>query len=157
MSANARDGAPEPTPRPADDRLGSDLLLTDPLGPDLPRGVHRVRSRRATSALASTLERAGWATAVVVLAGAADKAAILEAIASSLAFPAWVGRNWDALDDALRDLTWWPAGDRGWVIVIRGAGRTATLRDRQTLRGVLLTAAARWAATDRPLVVLLRR
>ena len=105
------------------------------------------------------LERAGWAAAVVDLAGAADKSAVLEAFARSLAFPAWVGRNWDALDDALRDLSWWPAGRRGRVIVVRGAGRTAMSapRDRETLPDVLVTAGNRWAVTDTPLVVLLRR
>ena len=145
--------------RRADAWLPAGTPLADPLGPDLPPGVHRVRSRSATSALVPALERAGWAAAVVDLAGAADKSAVLEAFARSLAFPAWVGRNWDALDDALRDLSWWPAGRRGRVIVVRGAGRTAmsTPRDRETLPDVLVTAGNRWAVTDTPLVVLLRR
>jgi hypothetical protein len=43
--------------------------------------------------------------------------------------------------------------------VVRRAGRTAmsTPRDRETLRDVLVTAGNRWAVTDPPLVVLLRR
>jgi hypothetical protein len=93
----------------------------------------------------------------VDLAEAADKAAILEAMGRGLVFPAWVGHNWDALDDALRDLSWWPAGTRGRLIVIRGASRGGSPRDRETLHDVLATAAARWAASGTPLVVLLRR
>lgn len=30
----------------------------------------------------------------------------LEAIARALEFPAWFGRNWDALEDCLGDLSW---------------------------------------------------
>jgi hypothetical protein len=133
--------------------------VSDPLAPDLPPGVHRLRSRSATSTLRQRFERSGWATAAVDLVDAPDKAAILEAVGRGMAFPAWVGRNWDALDDALRDLSWWPPGSRGRVIVVRGAGRTATrtARDHETLRHVLVTAGNRWAATDTPLVVLLRR
>jgi hypothetical protein len=93
----------------------------------------------------------------VDLAEAADKAAILEAMGRGLVFPAWVGHNWDALDDALRDLSWWPAGTRGRLIVIRGASRGGSPRDRETLHDVLATATARWAASGTPLVVLLRR
>jgi hypothetical protein len=145
--------------RRADSWLPAGAPLADPLASDLPPGVHRVRSRSATYSMVRTLGRAGWATAVVDLAGAADKSAVLEAFARGLAFPAWVGRNWDALDDALADLAWWPTGDRGRVIVIRGAGRAATSmpRDLETLRDVLATAATRWAVTETPLVVLLRR
>ncbi len=131
----------------------------DPLGPDLPPGVHRSCSRRATSTIVPRLQQSGWSTRVVDLVGAADKAAVLERLAIALGFPGWVGRNWDALDDALRDLAWWPSGALGRVIVIRGAGRasTATARDRGMLRSVLETAASRWAETATPLVVLLRR
>lgn len=133
--------------------------LRDPLGPDLPPGVHRLRSRSATTALLSGLERSGWTTRVVDLADSVDKAALLAAVERALGFPAWVGRNWDALDDALRDLSWWPAGARGRVILVRGAGRAsmATARDREVLRSVLETAVDRWAPTPTPLVVLLRR
>jgi len=154
MSVSSLDGSHQ-----ADDWLLAGAPLADPLGPDLPSGVHRVRSRSATSTLVPALERAGWATTVVDLAGALDKSTVLEAFARSLAFPAWVGHNWDALDDALRDLSWWPAGRRGRVIVVRGAGRTATTVPRvlETLRDVLVRAGNRWAVTDTPLVVLVRR
>ena len=128
-----------------------------PSRPTLRRASTGIRSRSATPALRQRLERAGWATATVDLAEAADKSAILDAIGRGLVFPAWVGHNWDALDDALRDLSWWPAGTRGRLIVIRGAGRGGSPRDRETLHDVLATATARWAASGTPLVVLLRR
>jgi hypothetical protein len=134
-------------------------VLGEPLTADLPANVHRLRSRSATSALLPGLRRAGWSTAVVDLVGATDKTAIVSAFARGLGFPPWVGHNWDALDDALRDLSWWPAGSRGRVVVVRGAGRarTGTAQDRALLRDVMETAAARWATSAAPLVVLLRR
>lgn len=132
----------------------SDLPL-DTLEP----GVHRWETRVDTSALVEALRQAGWAVRVVDLGSAVDKTAILESFARALDLPGWVGHNWDALDDALRDLSWWPAGERGRVIVL-GATSQATPgegRDRATLHDVLETAATRWAATDKPLVVLVRR
>lgn len=148
-AADAPLGAPPPRT--------TDVPRSEPVGPDLVPGVHRCRSRSATSALRRRLERAGWATAAIDLVDVPDKASMLDAIARGLAFPPWVGRNWDALDDALRDLSWWPAGPRGRLVVIRGAVGAGTPRDRQTLHDVLATAATRWAATEAPLVVLLRR
>ena len=133
--------------------------ITDPIPGDLAPGVHRLRSTEPTSAVSDLLERAGWAVSVVDLADAPDKAAIMEAFVIGLGLPAWFGRNWDALTDALRDLGWWPAGRCGRVIVIRGSGRTdtGTDADRAILAGVLQAATDSWSATATPLVVLLRR
>ena len=125
----------------------------------LEAGVHRWDSRVATSALVEELRQAGWAVRVVDLGSAGDKTAILERFARALAFPGWVGHNWDALDDALRDLSWWTAGERGRVIVLRASSQTTPEggRDGAMLHDVLETAVTRWAATDTPLVVLVRR
>lgn len=133
--------------------------IGDPVPAALPAGVHRLRSKEATSAVAEGLERAGWSVRVVDLADAVDKAAIMDRFVAGLALPAWFGRNWDALGDSLRDLGWWPAGRRGRVIVVRGAGRTDTGSggDRTTLAEILEEAAASWSGTATPLVVLLRR
>jgi hypothetical protein len=133
--------------------------LRDPLPVQLPRGVHLLRSRRSSQAVAASLRHRGWAVASVDLRGSAGKADILAAFAAGLAVPTWVGRNWDALDDALRDLSWWPAGPRGRVIIARGASTLAahSPREHAVLVDILSTAASRWSATATPLVVLLRR
>ncbi len=129
-------------------------LSGDPLPTDLRSGIHRLESRRPTASIRSELEAAGWAATIVDLRAASEKGTILAAFAHGLAFPGWVGRNWDALDDALRDLSWWPPGPRGRLIIVRGAERSTvgTTADRQNVREILETAVARWARTDVPLV-----
>lgn len=133
--------------------------IGDPVPAALPAGVHRLHSKEPSSHVAEGLERSGWSVRVVDLADAADKAAIMERFVAGLALPAWFGRNWDALSDSLRDLGWWTPGVRGRVIVVRGAGRmdTGSAADRETVAELLEEAAASWAATATPLVVLLRR
>jgi hypothetical protein len=128
--------------------------IPESLGP----GVHRYRARRATADLVRALENSGRSARVVDLRGMEGKSGLIDALADGLAFPTWVGRNWDALDDALRDLGWWPAGVAGRAIVLVGANRVASRspRDWETLLDVLTTAAERWSATDAPLLVLTR-
>ena len=132
--------------------------LIEPLRSELQSGIHRLSLRRPTASILSELEGAGWAATVVDLRETSEKSAILAAFARGLAFPDWVGRNWDALDDALRDLSWWPAGPRGRLVIVRGAERAAVGKaaDRQNIREILGAAVVRWAGTDTPLVVLLR-
>lgn len=121
-------------------------------------GVHRLRSRSSTHEVAARLARSGWAVRVVDVGEAQDKQGLLEAFRGPLSFPSWVGRSWDALDDALRDLSWWPSGERGRAIVVARAGRLddALRADWVTLCDVLVTAAERWRATSTPLGVLVR-
>jgi hypothetical protein len=126
---------------------------------DAAAGVTRFRSRVSTARLARHLDAAGWSVRVADLSAVESKAGLLDALAVALGFPTWVGRNWDALDDAMRDLSWWPSGARGRVVVLTGAERHASRLpdDARILHDVLQHAATRWAATGTPLVVLLRR
>lgn len=41
-----------------------------------------------------------------VSAGLHDRAALFDALAQTLQLPDYFGRNWDALDECLRDLSW---------------------------------------------------
>ena len=69
-------------------------------------------------------------------------------LARACGFPDWVGANWDALSDALRDLSWRPAP--GYVLLVENAAawRTANLQDFDTLLEVLNEAAFEWARED---------
>jgi hypothetical protein len=121
-------------------------------------GVSRLRSRSSTAEVAARLMRTGWAVRVVDLAEVRDKTGLLDAFGRALTFPSWVGRNWDALDDALRDLSWWAPGERGRAIIVARAGRMDDALDGEwaTVCDVLTTATERWRETATPLGVLVR-
>lgn len=98
---------------------------------------------------------AGLRFARVNLSRARTKAAILGALARALEFPAWFGKNWDALQDSLADLSWLEA--RGWVVLLEGADTPAAAAPEELAAAleVLRSAAASWAEEGRPFVALL--
>lgn len=67
---------------------------------------------------------------------------VFEAFARALAFPDWFGRNWDALEDCLSDLSWREAA--GHVLLLHGGAADPTLLE------VLDSAAQFWRAQHRP-------
>jgi Barstar (barnase inhibitor) len=82
----------------------------------------------------------------IALRDVKDKAALLDRIAQTLAFPSWFGGNWDALEDCLTDLSWCEAP--GHVFAFEGfqflpAGDIGVLTD------VLITAAEFWPERGR--------
>jgi hypothetical protein len=123
----------------------------------LSAGVHPAPPTMAMGSIRAALEASGFATSVVDLEDAGGKAGVLDAFATGLEFPAWVGRNWDALDDALRDLSWLPSGARGRAVLVRGTERPSagSREELEVLDDVLGTAVAWWTGTDKPLVVVL--
>ena len=58
---------------------------------------------------------------------------LLDAIAEGFGFPDWFGRNWDALEECLRDLE---AVNDGYALVISDA--TALWADHSRLSGTLV-------------------
>lgn len=78
-------------------------------------GVRVVRGRRVVDDVIADVQRRGAVPHVLGPAG--SKAELLDGFAAALRFPRWVGRNWDALADALGDLSWLPAGPQAilWV------------------------------------------
>lgn len=100
------------------------------------------------------VERAGHDAGLLVrhidLRGCADKDALLARMADALATPEGQGRNWDALSDQLRDLSWLPG--RGYVLLLPHA---AELRDADeasfdTLLDILDEATVGWQERDVP-------
>lgn len=94
--------------------------------------------------------------ATVGLVGpAGEQGALLAGIARALRFPGWFGRNLDALEECLRDLSWLAAGEV--VLVWQG---DAVLRHRdptahRVLLELLADAVADTAGSARPLRVVL--
>ena|SRR5712692_8278564 len=75
---------------------------------------------------------------------------IFESMARALEFPDWFGRNWDALEDLLGDLSWRKAD--GHVLVFRGrpAGESLGI-----LLEVLAATAEYWAGRGKPFFAVL--
>jgi hypothetical protein len=118
-------------------------------------GVHRLAADTGAGDVAGVLGAAGWQVLTVDVDAATDKASLLAGFAAAGRFPAWVGGNWDALQDALRDLSWMPGA--GYAVLLDGWDGYAVARpgDAEVLRGVLLSAAAWWEDAGTPFHVLL--
>jgi hypothetical protein len=97
----------------------------------------------------------GWVPMVADLGGVADKPTLLARLGAAGRFPGWVGPNWDALDDALGDLSWLGPAD-GWLLVLVGWDRfvAADPADAELVDAILADAATAWADRGTPFVAL---
>lgn len=84
--------------------------------------AHRKSGVYRTVTLPAGLEQAAAKAMLayhhVDASSAKTKAQMLRLLARVLAFPDWFGRNWDALEDCLTDLSW--QEERGLVLVVEG-------------------------------------
>src|SRR5512135_2940163 len=72
----------------------------------------------------SAAQKAGFALFDVDLSEVHGKGALLAALAQAIEAPEWFGNNWDALADALGDLSWRDAP--GYVLVLRDSNLANT-------------------------------
>ncbi len=79
-------------------------------------GVYRLNC--SLDALHDSVQRAGFAVFEVDIATAHGKGEVLAEMARAIKAPDWFGHNWDALADALGDLSWCKAP--GYVLLLRG-------------------------------------
>lgn len=114
-------------------------VLDDPIDPF--DASERVRDR-------------GWTMFHVDGSTAVDKRSFLAAMATGCGFPQWFGHNWDALSDALRDLSWVPAP--GYVLLIDHSARIRAHRDWALVTEIFDEAVSRWARDIIPFFVLVR-
>jgi RNAse (barnase) inhibitor barstar len=93
---------------------------------------------------------AGLSVRRIDLSGCDSKAALLLRIATVLDFPQTSGRNWDALADSLRDLSWLPA--QGYVLLFEQAHdfRAEHEDEFDTLLDVLDEASRQWSEREVP-------
>ncbi len=84
------------------------------------------------------------------LTGVHSKSEFMAAIAQKIEAPEWFGKNWDALADALSDLSWKSAS--GYVLLLRhGADHFNLLKnDHDVARDILETTVAYWKAQGKP-------
>jgi hypothetical protein len=86
---------------------------------------------------------------------ARTRSAVLGLLSRTLAFPSWFGRNWDALEDCLTDLSWIEAP--GLVIVIEGFSTYAKADPDgfAILLDIFKSSAEYWRGEGRPFWVVL--
>ncbi|MGO4262967.1 barstar family protein [Lysobacter sp. TAB13] len=115
-------------------------LLADPAQ----AGAYFIDARDAR-ALADAAADLDYAVARADFAGCAGKDEALQRIARALRFPEWFGGNWDALNDSVNDLSWWPAP--GYLLLIEHAGTwQSQYADEATILVEILNDAAQdWA------------
>ncbi|MEU9001335.1 barstar family protein [Streptomyces sp. NPDC048551] len=103
-------------------------------------------------------EEAGWTVLRLDLDGVRSKAALMRRCAEALGAPEWFGANWDALADALTDLSWLPRAPARLLAVTSWRGYAAERAgDWETLREILEEAVDFWRGQPDapPLTVLL--
>jgi len=106
-------------------------------------GLYRAGDAQALAAAgrARRLRVAG-----VVLGARDGRPELFDALAAALEFPRWFGRNWDALEDCLTDLSWLVPTDH--LLLVEGAERL-TRDDAVMLCEVLEAASAFWRRQGR--------
>lgn len=120
--------------------------------------VFRLQARTSARTIEKLAEAAGWHFLHLDGARVDTKAEFLAAAAKALSFPAWAGRNWDAFEELVNDLSWLSPAP-GYLLLFERASRLAR-KEPQTLSvalDILETAAqARRKDGGRPLAVLVR-
>ncbi len=119
-------------------------------------GVYRWRGRMTPTTVCSLAAEYGFGCFQIDGRQIEDKASFLQACSTTFTFPAYVGANWDALDEALTDLAWCRA-NRYLLLYdhVVHFGRNAPDQWAVAL-DVLRTAVEYWRATTTPMYVLLR-
>lgn len=79
-------------------------------------GVYRLNC--SLEALHDSVQRADFVLFEADIATAHGKGEVLAELARAIKAPDWFGHNWDALADALGDLSWQKAP--GYVLLLRG-------------------------------------
>jgi len=107
-------------------------------------------TREPPAALAAVASSKGYGVYRIDLAGVDDKGALMDRLQVALQFPEWFGRNWDALEDCLTDMSW--RDDVGFVLLFDGGADLRRHRKAlfDTLVDVLKSAADYWRGVERP-------
>ena len=94
--------------------------------------------------------QAGFALFEADMAAMQGKGGFLATVAQAVYAPGWFGNNWDALADALGDLSWRPAA--GYVLLLRNGGETLGLSsaDHEIALEIFTHTTAFWKYRGKP-------
>jgi hypothetical protein len=131
------------------DALATHDVLSNQLGSRERAGSYTLDCSVET--LRSAAKTADFALFDTDLKGVKGKQNLLNALAAAAGFPPEFGANWDALADALCDLSWHPAA-RGYVLLLRNASNTLGLssNDRETAQDIFADTIVYWKQHNKP-------
>jgi len=111
-------------------------------------GVYRLNC--PLDELRAVVAQLGFALFEADLAAVHDKGGFLAAMAQAIHAPGWFGNNWDALADALGDLSWQPAP--GYVLLLRNGGEAMGLpaADLGVAMEILADTVSFWKSKGKP-------
>lgn len=111
-------------------------------------GVYRLNC--PLGELRAAVAQVGFALFEADLAAVHDKEGFLVAVAKAIHAPDWFGNNWDALADALGDLSWQSAF--GYVLLLRNGGEAMGLpaADLGIATEILADTVSFWRSQDKP-------
>ena len=99
----------------------------------------------------------GLAFVRIDLSGIAIKEGFLQTVARALQFPDYFGMNWDAFEECMTDLSWYPS--KGYVLVFDNleAFFQSASKEVRVMRSILKSAADFWKKQEKPFFVVLVR
>jgi len=104
-------------------------------------GVYRLNC--SLDALHDSVRRSDFVRFEADIAAAHGKGEVLAELARAIEAPGWFGHNWDALADALGDLSWHPAP--GYVLLLYGEHP-----GEETLADILQATVEFWRKQGKP-------
>jgi RNAse (barnase) inhibitor barstar len=121
-----------------------------------PSGVYLIDGAARERILRHGAFPSGFAVVALDGAAAGSRTGFFQEISHALRFPAYFGRNWDAVYDCLTDPSWLPTA-AGYVLVLDGFDQFATDEPEQwnIALKVLREACAFWQPLTRPMCALL--
>lgn len=122
-----------------------------------PPGIYRLVSQTRPDAILNQVAEWGWHAGYINGKIVEDKSTFLDAVAQALAFPSYYGRNWDAFEEMVNDLSWISAP--GYVLLYDYVHRFAANQPDawQTALTILDSASTRWQQEGIPFYLLLRQ
>lgn len=91
------------------------VTLQEVLQTAVPPGVYPTRARQRPATIRQRVEAQGWRYGYLDGRTITDKGSFLQDIGQAMAFPAYFGHNWDALEECLNDLS--TTGAAGYVVL----------------------------------------
>jgi RNAse (barnase) inhibitor barstar len=106
------------------------------------------------NAIEQAATTAGLTVIRIDLKRLASKAGLLQRAARAFNFPEWFGKNWDALNECLTDLSW--LDGRGWVIIFENSQDLASRKPQVFHSAVEVFQSANdyWRQAGKPFWVL---